>query len=174
MSRRRTDRELLSAARDDPEMFGEFYRRCHDDLTRFLHSRCRDPEVAYGIMQETMALAFVAVVVRETKVREPLPWLFQIAMRELRRWQEAQYLETPTADMLDFRATVPDGVDDFLRRDELARALAELPDEDAALVVLVDALGYPSKEVARAFGMTDGQVRVRAHRARQRLRVALS
>jgi len=59
-------------------------------------------------------------------------------------------------------------------RDELRRALAELPDRQRAVVTLRDVEGFGAAEVAELLGVTDGNQRVLLNRGRARLRAALA
>ena len=56
----------------------------------------------------------------------------------------------------------------------LKRALRELPDRLAITVYLADAEGYTYAEIARITGVPIGTVMSRLHRARKRLRAALT
>ena len=58
-------------------------------------------------------------------------------------------------------------------REELSRALAELPVSLRSVVVLKDVYGMPHKEIADLLGTTEGAVKVRLHRARRRLKERL-
>jgi RNA polymerase sigma-70 factor (ECF subfamily) len=55
----------------------------------------------------------------------------------------------------------------------IRQALAELPVEQRAALVLVDMQGYPVAEVARILGVAEGTVKSRCARGRARLAVAL-
>jgi hypothetical protein len=57
---------------------------------------------------------------------------------------------------------------------QVRSALATLPPQDSALVTLVVWEGLSAVEAGRVLGMTAGTSRVRLHRARRRLRKALS
>ncbi|WP_193610543.1 RNA polymerase sigma factor SigM [Nocardioides lijunqiniae] len=60
------------------------------------------------------------------------------------------------------------------RRRRVLDALAELPDEQRAALVLVDMEGYPVAEVARMLDCAEGTVKSRCSRGRARLAVSLS
>ena len=58
-------------------------------------------------------------------------------------------------------------------RDELRACLLELPEAQARVVVLKDALGYSFEEISAASGMPVGTAKCYAHRARNSLRARL-
>ena len=74
---------------------------------------------------------------------------------------------------------LPDGVQaapaaEVSDRDELRACLLELPEAQARVVVLKDALGYSFAEIAAASGMPVGTAKCYAHRARAGLRARLT
>lgn len=72
------------------------------------------------------------------------------------------------------QAAVEDRVDRALElRDGIDRALAQLPDELRAALVLRDVQGLEYREIAEALGIPIGTVESRIFRARQRLRPLL-
>jgi RNA polymerase sigma-70 factor (ECF subfamily) len=61
---------------------------------------------------------------------------------------------------------------DLIARSEVA--LAQLPEDARAVVVLRDIEGLSTKEVADLLGVTESVVKVRLHRAHARLRTLLT
>jgi RNA polymerase sigma-70 factor (ECF subfamily) len=55
-------------------------------------------------------------------------------------------------------------------REYLARALAELPENLRVVFILREVQGLSTEETAAALGIREGTIKVRLHRARQRLR----
>ena len=96
-------------------------------------------------------------------------WLFRITYNacidELRRGRAAE--DTTIAD----RHMAPDDV--AVERADLAVALAELPTDQRAAVMLVDAYGYDYAEAAEILGVREGTVGSRLTRARAALRRSL-
>lgn len=75
----------------------------------------------------------------------------------------------------------PDAMPELLERDPqdnevriLEAALRDLPDLDRAVIVLKDVEGWTCEEVAQKMGSTEGAVKVRLFRARQRLSARLA
>ncbi|MGD0387294.1 MAG: hypothetical protein ABSB73_14320 [Solirubrobacteraceae bacterium] len=61
MRRERTDAELLIAAREDAEAFGEFYDRHIAKVLAFFRRRVPDAELAMDLAAETFAAALGSV-----------------------------------------------------------------------------------------------------------------
>jgi RNA polymerase sigma factor (sigma-70 family) len=79
MEDKRSDNELLIAARDDSRAFACFYRRHSDRVLRYFASRTDDPEVAADLMAETFASAFAGLRRYESRDAPAVAWLFTIA-----------------------------------------------------------------------------------------------
>jgi len=62
-----------------------------------------------------------------------------------------------------------DGTEERADAELLERALATLPDSQRAVVVLKDVYGWTCAEIGKQMGTTEGAVKVRLFRARQRL-----
>jgi RNA polymerase sigma-70 factor (ECF subfamily) len=94
-------------------------------------------------------------------------WLFRIAtnaaLSHVRR--------APRTEPLDAHAerSVADPVEERIDADAVEAALARLPDGQRAAVVLKDVYGLTCEEIGKQLGVTEGAVKVRLFRARQRL-----
>jgi RNA polymerase sigma-70 factor (ECF subfamily) len=68
-----------------------------------------------------------------------------------------------------WRDVTPDGGIDVETKEAVRAAIAELPEEFRAVIVLKDIEGLQSAEIAAALGISDALVRQRVHRGRQAL-----
>lgn len=189
MANEPTDADLLAAhVAGDAEAFGVLFARHRDRLWAVALRTCSDPEVAADGLQDGVIAAFrrassfrgeAAVTtwlhrvvvnacldrLRALKVRraEPLP-------DDLDE-QDRPNRTTPAAPSTLDPATHSEHQE---RRDQVRAALATLPDEQRAAVVLVDMEGYPVAEVARILDCAEGTVKSRCSRGRARLAVLLA
>ncbi len=83
---------------------------------------------------------------------------------------EGAWLEAHAADVESDGPTVEDKV---VAADLADRLLETLPPEDRALLLMIDGEGAPVKEVAEATGWSESNVKVRAFRARRKMRAAM-
>jgi RNA polymerase sigma-70 factor (ECF subfamily) len=111
---------------------------------------------------------------------EARPWLFGIARLCLanatRSSDRAGRLGRRLADSFEPGA-VPDPATVHERSADVRlvrAALDELPDDDRELLTLIAWEGLTPTQAATALGLTAGAARVRLHRARARLRTALT
>lgn len=166
---------LVQAAQHQPAALEPLLRRARPFLYALVLDRVRQPEAAEDLTQE----ALTDLVQGLPELRDPtafLPWLRTIALNRCRmywRRRELQYAE------FDEQVQGPRGHDAYAitaQREtwrQLQRALEELP-ERSRLALLMHVLGdCPHAEIAEALGESEVGVRVRVHRARQRLRQLL-
>lgn len=180
----RSDAELLRAhVEGDPDAFGVLFRRHRDRLWAVALRTTGNPEDAADGLQDGMVAAYrragsfrgeAAVTtwlhrvvvnacldrLRAAKVRraDPLP-------DDLDDWGDRGSSVTATAEAAD---PADLAVSDERRRVVLD-ALAQLPAEQRAALVLVDMEGYPVADVAVMLDCAVGTVKSRCSRARARL-----
>jgi RNA polymerase sigma-70 factor (ECF subfamily) len=101
-------------------------------------------------------------------------WLHRIVVNAcidlVRRRQARPTVPLPAGDLAP---AAPDQLTARDRATDVAAALAGLPVEQAAALVLVDSLGYPVEEAARILEAPTGTVKSRCARGRARLAVVL-
>lgn len=180
-----SDPELLAAhVAGDPDAFGELFRRHRDRLWAVALRTLGNPDDAADALQDAMVSAFrkadtwrgdSAVTtwlhrivvnacldrVRREKVRaaDPLPEDLESRIR-------TSIATTTTTDPAEL-AEVHE------RRDAVLAALAQLPAEQRAALVLVDMEGHPVADVALMLDCAVGTVKSRCARGRARLAVLL-
>jgi RNA polymerase sigma-70 factor (ECF subfamily) len=82
-------------------------------------------------------------------------------------------VQVPLEEAAASRDPGGDPGDAFVRRSELAQALAALAADDRAAVLLVDAQGFDYREAASVLEVPEGTIASRLNRARTALRAAL-
>ena len=144
-----------------------------DRFKRFAAHLCGDPDAAEDLVQE----AFLRALACRGQLRDPgrvLPWFLRIVRSRFletqrtkdRRLQLIQddgpSLESPAGNL---EAELLDGV----FSDEVARALAALPEEGRACLLLCDVEELTYEDIAEIVECPIGTVRSRIARARARL-----
>jgi RNA polymerase sigma-70 factor (ECF subfamily) len=157
----RVERAPAGVSRSDE--IERLYREGGDRMWRAILAFSGDPEVA----SDAVAEAFAQVLRRGDAVRDRERWVwraaFRIAAGELkeRRRRRSGVAVRPGSYEMEEPAR------------DLVLALGALSERQRAAVVLHDAAGYPSKEVARIIGSTEAAVRVHLMRGRRRLQELL-
>ena len=157
-------RLVAAAAGGDRDAFGELVRRHQARVFRLANRFFRTREEVEDAAQETFLRAFEKL--HTYRAKAPFEhWLTRVCLnccyRRLRR-QGAD--EVPLA--LEPEAPAGDPTAEL----EARRLLSRLPPEDRFVLVQLHGEGRTTAEIARRLGWTRANVKVRAHRARSRLR----
>jgi RNA polymerase sigma-70 factor (ECF subfamily) len=160
--------------------------RHRESLLRYNLSIVRDAAVAEDLTQEVFARACDKLADLEDPARLE-PWLYRIATNLCRdRFRSASFRHRPASldagrDVDD--APGPDPADEGPRLDKVLEQremstcvqayLAGLPDTYRAAILLHDAEGMTNPEIASMLGVSLATVKIRIHRAREKLREAL-
>lgn len=174
-----TDEELVERILDgDTPVFELLMRRHNQRLYRLARSVIRDNDEAEEIVQETYVRAFVNLSRFEGRA-SVITWLSRIAFHEaLRRKRRKQRFRAAQGFDLDglMKDSTPERIDPLIQADlraALTRALDSLPDGMRAIVMLRLVEGLSTRETARSLRLSESNVKVSLHRARNLLRADL-
>ena len=150
--------------------FEDFFRSEREALYKVLCFVTRNRHEAEELTQD----AFVRLLERWDRVGrldDPRAYLYRTAMNAFR----SGYRRALLAAKRTIGATPPDdaiaAVDE---RDVAVRALATLSPRQRAAVILIDVLGFPSKEAGRMLGIRASTIRMHASRAHAALKEAMT
>jgi RNA polymerase sigma-70 factor (ECF subfamily) len=168
------DRALVAAHVDgDPDAFGQLVRRHQDRLWAVALRTLGDREEAADALQDAMLSAYRSAATYRGDARVTT-WLHRVVVNAcLDRVRRGKV-----------RATVPlpddggppdprDVLGDRETAIEIEAALASLPEEQRAALVLVDVHGMPVDDVAAVLGVPVGTIKSRCSRGRGRLALQL-
>jgi len=156
-------------------------------ILRYVRSIVGDPSTAEDLTQET----FLRAHARWTSLQDEsrlLPWLYRIATNVCRdgfRRQKSRHRPGPADvdpyDTVETNAAVADvgpRLDQALDQEEMSSCvqsyLAEIPDSYRAVILLHDMERMSNPEIAEMLGISLATVKIRVHRAREKLRAALA
>jgi len=159
---------LAAARRGDlgacERIYRQFQRPAYTVAVRVVNCR----ELAQEVTQE----AFITAFRRIGQFRGDAPfwgWFKRVvvnhAISALRRQPQAEIVAFD-----DYRASEPGDQERVGRSMDLQDALAQLSDQDRAIVWLHDVEGYHHGEIAQLYGKTESFSKTRLSRARQQLR----
>lgn len=169
--------ELVEAAQDgDSASFEELVKRTSADAFTLARRLVSDDDDARDVVQEAYLRAYRSI----GKFRgdaQFATWLYRItancASTHLGRRRRHRH------DELDEEVDVADNrpehdpqiaADAAILRQQLERAIAELPPRLRSVVVLRDIYDLSHAEIAEELGISESAAKVRLHRARRRLR----
>jgi RNA polymerase sigma-70 factor (ECF subfamily) len=176
------DAELLARIRNgDPDEFAELVRRHQAQVFAILHRYERDFQKVEDLAQETFVKAWRFL--DRFDGRAPFHhWLSRIALRvalDHLRKQKRLRAEVALSDLgdnaLDWLQSPADEGEPSAGQaaDLLHAAMAELSPEDRQVLTLLEIEGRSVKEICQLTGFSNAAVRVRAFRARGKLRKTL-
>jgi RNA polymerase sigma-70 factor, ECF subfamily len=176
-----TDAELLSRhVEGDPEAFGLLFVRHRDRLWAVALRTMGNPEDAADGLQDGMIAAFRRAGSYRGEAAVTT-WLHRVVVNaclDRIRASKIRRLEALPDDVEDRGTLVATAVHDDRpeeaaegndRRRRVLAALATLPADQRAALVLVDMEGYPVAEVALMLDCAEGTVKSRCSRGRTRL-----
>jgi RNA polymerase sigma factor (sigma-70 family) len=145
---------------------------CIPALRRYASALLRDRQEVDDLVHDCLVRALDRLHTHREDA-ELRPWLFAIMhnlfvsrLRRIKRRGNTEPIEAADLAALGQRANQ----EDPLRRQDLMRALAELPDEQRVVLLLVAVEDLPYAETARILGLPIGTVMSRLSRAREKLR----
>ncbi|MEH1168965.1 RNA polymerase sigma factor [Micromonospora sp. CPCC 205539] len=152
--------------------FTAMYAAHHARVYAYAVSRA-GRELADDIVSETFLVAWRKLA---TIPAAPLPWLLGVARNAVRERYRDEVRQASLAD--EMRAWVDeadaDVADQVTERAAVLAALARLTEDDRELLTLLAWHDLSSREAAQVIGCSTATFFVRLHRARKRLREALS
>jgi RNA polymerase sigma-70 factor (ECF subfamily) len=180
-----TDAVLIEKSLGAPEVFTEVFARYAHQVHRYLARRA-GPDVAEDLVSDTFLTAFEQRH-RFSAERGPtgaLPWLLGIATTllrghrraEARRWQVLAMTPAGPGDLAEPSPAdqVADRVDAGTAVRSIADAIGAMTDGDRDALLLYAWGDLKYEEIAATLAIPVGTVRSRIHRARARLRSAIT
>src|SRR4051794_14825718 len=194
------DAEIVAALRrGNQAVFAELVDAYSPGLLRMAQMYVRDRAVAEEVVQETW-IGVLRGIDRFEGRSSLKTWIFRILMNtaKTRGQRESRSIPFSAAAAADEPSVDPDrflGADhqyaggwmlgpsdwqtpeeELLQgetREEILRAIDELPAQQRAVITLRDVEGFPPEEVSELLGISDGNQRVLLHRARSKVRTAI-
>jgi RNA polymerase sigma factor (sigma-70 family) len=165
-----TEQVVSDAQRGDPRAISMLVSGSHAHVQRFARTLCSTPEDAEDAAQEALIVLYRKI--GTLRVAAALAsWMFRIVRNECIRRSRVALRRSPAADALE-----PSAEDVVLHRLEIERivdAIAGLPAEQRAVLVLRDIYGLSGVATAQALGVSRAAMKSRLHRGRETLRAQL-
>jgi RNA polymerase sigma-70 factor (ECF subfamily) len=160
----------------DVPAFEELYRQHSTRLFNLAWRMCGTRADAEDLLQEIFLLAYRKLP--EFRGDSAVgTWLYRLAMnRCLDHLKSRQTRANGTTSELDEEAMPGPRLisDNGVKRIDLERAIARLPDGARAAFVLYDVEGFQHHEIATILGISEGTSKSQVHKARLKLRALLT
>jgi RNA polymerase sigma-70 factor, ECF subfamily len=162
----------LQRTRDTEEWFSQLYQQTNQDLLAFLLRRCANTEDAADCLAETYRITW------EKRDHVPpgdeiRPWLFGVARNVLRRENHTGRRDAALCNDLAV-ALERSTASTEAPATKVAESLSVLSDLDREIITMIAWDRLTPREVATVLDLSPNVVRIRASRARQRLRTHLA
>ena len=166
------------------QLLYELYRTYADEIALYLYSLCKDRSVAEDLLQEVFLKAMLSLPSDHTNFRA---WLYRVARNLCYNEMRNRKREVPaeSVDVESTRCEAQRGIgcgtpqtplEQLLEREKmnlLYEAILELPPVPSSVIVMQYFGELSQKEIAEVLGISPGNVRVIACRAREQLRRSL-
>jgi RNA polymerase sigma factor (sigma-70 family) len=161
-----------SAKRGDVASIETLVATSHPHVQRFAHSLCSTPEDAEEAAQEALIVLFRRIgTLRATAAFSS--WMFRIVRTECIRRSRAALHVLRSGQESAIPVADDDVENDVLCRLEagrIAEAIARLPADQRAVIIMRDVQDIPGQAVASSLGLSKAAMKSRLHRARQSVR----
>ena len=146
------------------------YESCSGEIYVYLYSLCRNKSLAEDLTQETFVKALLSLPEGHGNIRA---WLYKVA-RNLYFNHRRKEPASVALDEIAEKADESDGPEEALlkklRSRKLYEAVLRLEGKKREVILLQYFSGFPSAQIAAMLNITQGNVRVLSHRAKQELK----
>ncbi|MFG1608414.1 RNA polymerase sigma factor [Actinoplanes sp. NPDC049265] len=162
------ERIVAAARAGDQASLTELVAGSHPHVRRFAFALCANSHDAEDAAQEAMIILYRRISTLRT-AGALSSWLFRVVANECLRRGRAML--RPEPDITGRNA--PSAEDEALRRweaERMASAIAALPADQRAVLILRDLHNLPGRRVAEALGLSLAAMKSRLHRGRLAVR----
>lgn len=161
-----------AAQQGDPRAISLLLEGSHAHVKRFARTLCATPEDAEEAAQEALIVLYRKIGTLRAAAALA-SWMFQIVRNEcIRRTRVA--LHRPAVADAAAELSAEDAALARLEVERIVAAIAELPAEQRAVLVLRDIQGLSGGATAQALGLSRAAMKSRLHRGRTALRSQLT
>jgi len=164
--------DILACLDGDEDSYVRLVRRYETQITRLMWRFSRDPAVCEELVQDVFVEAYYSL--KSYRGKAPLiHWLRKIGVRVgYRYWKEQAKAKAavPLQDFDTIETEQADDVDPAEAAEILHALLARLPADERLVLTLMYFEQDSTKDIATRMGWTRARVKMRAHRARKKLK----
>lgn len=175
------DRELVLAAKADPQAFGKLYEKYHEQIRLFIRARLHgDQDTVLDLTATVFEKSLQNIGQYEERSLPFSAWLYRIAKNLIidHFRKSSNRLNIPVGDNLDLfgidETQVDAEVEKKLLSQSLQKIIAELPEREQQIIKMKFFLGYTNRVIATELQMTETNVGTIIYRTLQRLKENIS
>ncbi len=165
----------------EPDALEAFYRDHVEVVQRFVARRVSDPHLAADLTADVFLAAVDSAATYDGSRGPVVAWLYGVGRNAIAADARRRARELHAVRRVEGRrlvdgaalARIEERLDAERESRRLHRAIAELPEDDRALLELVSLDGLSIADAARVLGVKPATARVRLHRSRARVTARL-
>ena len=177
----RADYDPLDRIGREPDALEAFYRDHVEAVQRFVARRVSDPHLAADLTADVFLAAVDGAATYDSSRGPVVAWLYGVGRNAIAAEARRRTRELLAVRRIEGRrlldgaalARIEERLDAERESRRLHRAIAELPEDDRALLELVSLDGLSIADAARVLGVKPATARVRLHRSRARVTARL-
>ena len=177
----RADYDPLDRIGREPDALEAFYRDHVEAVQRFVARRVADPHLAADLTADVFLAAVDGAATYDARRGPVVAWLYGVGRNAIAAETRRRARELHAVRRIEGRrlldgaalARIEERLDAERESRRLHRAIAELPEDDRALLELVSLDGLSIADAARVLGVKPATARVRLHRSRARVNASL-
>ncbi len=165
-----TEQVVSAAQRGDERALAALVSGSHPNVRRFARTLCASREDAEDAAQEALVVLYRKIGTLRAAAALA-SWMFQIVRHECIR--RARGVRPAAEPEVGVERSAEDSALARLELERVVTAIAALPAEQRAVLVLRDVQGLSGAAAAQALGVSRAAMKSRLHRAREALRIEL-
>lgn len=165
-----SESDLIEAAKDDAEAFGELYQRYVDRIYNYIFHRTGSEEDAEDLTAHTFYKALSNIGRYKDRGAPFAAWLYRIAHNAVANWHRdnSRWTELSLEDLTlhDNPERAPhNAAEQWDRRQALEQAVRRLHPDRQLLLVLKFSEGLSNRQIGEIMGRSEGAIKSLYHRA---------
>ena len=165
--------ETIEAAKKDPAAFEPLYTKYHEQIFRYVYQRMDDKDLAFDVTSQVFLKALQNLKRFEHRGVPFSSWLYRIALSETNK-QFSKTKAQRTVNLRDDHVTdlmdeLEEQPDEALRQNMISQ-LADLPEDELALVEMRFFEQRPFREIGEIMGIKETNAKVKLYRTLKKLK----
>lgn len=172
-----SEREIIEAAKQNPEHFGPLYDKYYKQIFGYVYQRMECKDTAFDLTAQVFLKALTNIEKYEYKGVPFASWLYRIAHSEVMQlFRTKKNLKTINADISDLRHICEEVEEEYMGQYKsiLMSVIKELPEEELTLIEMRFFEKRPFKEIAEILDITETNAKVKLYRILERVKKTLT
>jgi RNA polymerase sigma-70 factor (ECF subfamily) len=170
------EENLIRAAQQNSLLFEPLYNKYYEKMVHFIYQRVNTKEEAFEITSQVFFKCMLHLKKYEFRGLPFSAWLYRIALNELNMLYRSNKVEkvlNVDSGGLQHIAIDMEQEDDELKHNAIARAIANLPEEEMQLIEMRFFEKRSFKEIGDILNITENNAKVRLYRCLDKIKMMI-